>query len=121
MIFGFDEMTIALLFVFAFFILAAYSILRLVMKVAMIAIISMAFPIALNYFGFYSALSINNILVFGILGSFLYITYFFVSKLLDMVWPLFGAFSKKEKSEKRHKKHQKKTRKEADEVELPEQ
>ena len=117
-IFGIDEVTIALLLVFAFFILATYSILRLVMKVAMIAVISMAFPIALSYFGFYSNLSVNNILIFGILGSFLYITYFFVGKLLDLVWPVFGAFSKKEKSEKR-KKQQKKHKPE--EVEIEEQ
>lgn len=118
-VFGIDEVTIALLLIFAFFILAAYSILRLVMKVAMIAIISMAFPVALSYLGLYSNLSVNNILVFGILGSFLYITYFFVGKMLDLVWPLFGAFSKKEKSEKRSKKRQKKHK--PDEVELPEQ
>ena len=119
-IFGFDEVTIALLFTFAFFVLAAYTIIRLVTKVFLIAIISMAFPVALSYFGFYSSLSVNNILIFGILGSFLYITYFFVDRLLSIIWPFFE--SKKEKTEKHNKnQHRKKSRKEAEEVEIPEQ
>ncbi len=119
MIFGFDEMTIALLFIFAFFVLVAYSLLRLVFRVATIAIISMAFPIALNYFGLYGNISVNNILIFGILGSFLYVTYFFVDKSLSLIWPALGAFTKKEKPEK-HKKHRRKPKKEDDEVEISE-
>ncbi|MBI4168199.1 MAG: hypothetical protein HY515_04540 [Candidatus Aenigmarchaeota archaeon] len=121
MIFGFDEMTIALLFIFAFFVLVTYSLLRLVFRVATIAIISMAFPVVLNYFGLYGNISVNNILIFGILGSFLYITYFFVDKLLGLVWPAFGAFTKKEKPEKHKKKQRKKHKPEEEEVEIPDQ
>ncbi|MBI1972112.1 MAG: hypothetical protein HYS53_02320 [Candidatus Aenigmarchaeota archaeon] len=122
-IFGLDELTVALLITFAFFILAAYAILRLVVKVAVIAMLSMAFPVALAYLGLYDSLGINNILVFGIMGPFLYITYYLVNKLLGAVWPLFGIISKKEKPEKsrKNKKSEKKTRKEVDEVEIAEQ
>ena len=118
-IFGFDEVTIALLSTFAFFVLAAYTIIRLVTKVFVIAIISMAFPVALSYFGFYSSLSVNNILIFGILGSFLYITYFFVDKLLGMIWHFFE--SKKEKTEKHKKRNNRKHKRDEEEVEIPEQ
>lgn len=121
MIFGFDEVTIGLLLIFAFFVMAAYAILRLVVKVVIIALLSMAFPVALSYLGLYSNLGINTILVFGILGPFLYITYFFVSKLLDMIWPVFGAFTKKEKTEKHGKKQQRKQKREEDEVEIEDQ
>lgn len=117
MIFGFDEVTIGLFIVFAFFIIAAYTILRLVFKVALIALISMSFPIILGYMGFYENLSINTILVFGILGPFFYITYFFVEKFLGMVWPVFGILDKKEKPYK-NKKQQKKQKKEDDEIEI---
>ncbi len=117
MIFGFDEVTIGLFIAFAFFIVAAYAILRLVFKVALIALVSMSFPIILGYMGFYQNLGINTILVFGILGPLFYITYFFVNKILGMVWPVFGIFGKKEKTSK-NKKQQKKQKKEDDEIEI---
>ncbi len=92
---GFDESTIALLLVFAFFVIVTYSVIKLVVKVAAIAVISMAFPVALNYFGFYENLSIDTILVFGILGSMFYMVFFFVNRALDLVWPMAGFFTKK--------------------------
>src|SRR3989338_8666801 len=85
---GFNETTIALLFVFAFFVIVTYSVIKLVIKVAAIAVISMAFPVALNYLGFYGDLSIDAMLVFGILGSMFYLVYFFVDKALGFVWPI---------------------------------
>ncbi len=117
MIFGFDEVTVGLLIAFAFFVIAAYAILRLVFKVALIALLSMSFPVILSYMGFYQNSSINTILVFGILGPLLYVTYFFVNKMLGLVWPVFGILDKKEKPSK-SKKHQKKQRKEDDEIEI---
>ncbi|MBI4177651.1 MAG: hypothetical protein HY516_04800 [Candidatus Aenigmarchaeota archaeon] len=117
MIFGFEELTIVLLFVFAFFILAAYALLKLVTKIIVISILSMAFPAALGYLGLYNGLTLNNMLIFGILGSFLYITYIFVDKLLSAVWPFFE--SKKEKPGKGRKQHRKKPRMD-DEVEISE-
>lgn len=116
MILGLEETTVALLFVFAFFILAAYAMLKLVTKVVVISILSMAFPVILDYLGLYKGLTLNSMLVFGILGSFLYITYIFVNNILSIIWPLFE--SKKEKPEK-HKKHRKKTIEDEDEVEIP--
>ena len=117
MIFGFDEVTVGLFIAFAFFVMAAYAILRLVFKAAFIALLSMSFPVILSYMGIYKNLGINTILVFGILGPFLFITYFFVKKMLDLIWPAFGILDKKEKPSK-SKKHQKKTRKEDDEIEI---
>lgn len=106
---GFNESTIALLLIFAFFVIAIYSIIKLAFKVAMIAIISMAFPVALNYFGLYEKLGVDTILVFGILGSMFYLVYFFVDMALGVVWPMTGFFTKKnEQKTKRQRKKQKK-------------
>jgi len=120
-IFGFEETTIALLFIFAFFILAVYAIIRLVLKVVFIAFISMAFPLLLSYLGLYKDVSINTIFVFGILGSFLYITYFFVDKLLGLIWPFFTPEKEKPEKHRTHRRKSKKEKEEQEEVEIGEQ
>ncbi|MBI3413619.1 MAG: hypothetical protein HY051_06120 [Candidatus Aenigmarchaeota archaeon] len=121
-VFGFEESTIALLLIFAFFILVVYSIIRLVLKVVFIAIISMAFPVILSYLGIYKNVNIDTMVIFGILGSLFYIIYFFVNKALGIIWGAIGMLEKKEKPAK-HKKRQKpkKEQEGMEEVEIPEQ
>ncbi|MFH0890060.1 MAG: hypothetical protein V1836_02860 [Candidatus Aenigmatarchaeota archaeon] len=116
---GFNESTIALLLIFAFFIIATYAVIRVLLKVAVIALISMAFPVVLNYFGFYNNLNFDSILIFGILGSVFYIIYMFVKKAVDMIWAAAGLLHQ-EKKEKQRKQHRK-PKKNSDEVEIPEQ
>ena len=117
-LFSFNETTLALLLIFALFIITIYSIIRITLRVALIAIISMAFPIILAYLGLYENITIDVILIFGILGAVFYIIFFATSKALDIVWPSLGFF-KKGKTEKKHPK--KKHKKEEEEYEIPEQ
>ncbi len=114
---GFDESTMALLLIFAFFVIVIYSVIKLVIKVAAIAVISMAFPVVLNYFGLYEKLSVDTILVFGILGSMFYLVYFFVDRAIGLVWPVAGFLTKKR--EQKTKKQRRKPKKD-DEYEISE-
>ncbi len=118
MVFGFDETTIALLLIFAFFVITVYALIRIVFKVAVIALVSMSFPIVLNYFGLYDSPSFASMLIFGILGSALYMIYVFVKKAVDIVWAGAGLLHH-EKKEKQKKQHHRKPK--SDEVEIPEQ
>ncbi len=105
--FSFNQTTLALFVVFVAFIFIAYTLIKIIMKTVAVSFVSMMFPVVLYYFGLISNLSLNTILMFGLLGTGLYLVFYFVQKFVDVIFSAIevatGAIKRGKKKTRRRK------------------
>ena len=92
--------TVLLLIVFFVFILLAYKVFKMLLKAAIIGVISMFFPIFTYLVGFTNSVTISQVLWFGIAGISLFFVYSVVSggiKLISWIFKPFKALFKEKK------------------------
>ena len=92
--------TMLLLIVFFVFMLLAYKVFKMLLKAAIIGVISMFFPIFTYLVGFTDSVTISQILWFGIAGISLFFVYSVVSggiKLISWIFKPFKALFKEKK------------------------
>ncbi len=107
--FSFNQTTLALFVVFVAFIFIAYTLIKIIMKTMAVAFFSMMFPVVLFYFGLISGLSLNTILMFGLLGTGLYLVFYFVQKMVDAIFSALelatGAVKRRKTKRTKHRRH----------------
>ena len=106
---SFNQTTLTLFLVFISFVFIAYTLIKIIIKTMAISFVSMMFPVILFYFGIISNLSINTILMFGLLGTGLYLVFFVVQKAVDAVFSALefatGAVKRHGKKKTKHRRH----------------
>lgn len=86
-----DSLTLVLFLLFALFLIVTYLILKIVARLIIVASVSIALPIVLYYIGVLQTLSLNTILIFGVVGTITYFVWLISHKIVDFFWG-FGRF-----------------------------
>ncbi len=106
---SFNQTTLALFLVFISFVFIASTLIKIIIKTMAISFVSMMFPVIMFYFGIISNLSLNTILMFGLLGTGLYLVFYFVQKIVDGIFSAIefatGTVKRHGKKKSKHRRH----------------
>ena len=90
-----------LIIIFLVFIVIAYKIFKMVMKAAIVGIISASFPFLLSYVGIATVpITLSSVIWFGMAGIAIFFIYSAINGFLRIIGFIFSPFSKKKDKEK---------------------